>query len=420
MKKSKNKIAVAIVIIIVLSIALGRTVFLSLSEEQNIEKDSNGVYANLMKVEKDKLIEELNFIGTVRNDSSSTLSTKITGEINQILINEGDYVEKGDSLLILDKSQLEASMKTILQKENTLNTQISYLKEQISTFYSSNPLMDKIETVENNIEFQERELSKMEKLYEGDAISKTELDKAKHQLNTLKIQESELKSTADNNFEQLVHEKNMSEKQLEELKSSLDEIELSISNSQLTAPYDGIISQVMVEEGELAMPNKPALIISSTENQKIVINLSEADLKKVKKDTRVEFKIGTNDEIHLGQVTYVSSNLNPATRVGTVEVLINSNKVYSSGSSAEVKFILSEIEDQILIPASSIKTLTDKNVVYIYKEDIVREREIELGRKTGNMYQVLSGLEVGDVIAENNLDSLYDGTSIYTFEEGDF
>jgi RND family efflux transporter MFP subunit len=212
----------------------------------------------------------------------------------------------------------------------------------------------------------------------------------------------------------------MSEKQLEELKSSLDEIELSISNSQLTAPYDGIISQVMVEEGELAMPNKPALIISSTENQKIVINLSEADLKKVKKDTRVEFKIGTNDEIHQGQVTYVSSNVNPATRVGTVEVLINSNKVYSSGSSAEVKFILSEIEDQILIPASSIKTLTDKNVVYIYKEDIVREREIELGRKTGNMYQVLSGLEVGDVIAENNLDSLYDGTSIYTFEEGDF
>jgi HlyD family secretion protein len=420
MKKSKNKIAVTIVIIIVLSIALGRTVFLSLSEEQNIEKDSNGVYANLMKVEKDKLIEELNFIGTVRNDSSSTLSTKITGEINQILINEGDYVEKGDSLLILDKSQLEASMKTILQKENTLNTQISYLKEQISTFYSSNPLMDKIETVENNIEFQERELSKMEKLYEGDAISKTELDKAKHQLNTLKIQKSELKSTADNNFEQLVHEKNMSEKQLEELKSSLDEIELSISNSQLTAPYDGIISQVMVEEGELAMPNKPALIISSTENQKIVINLSEADLKKVKKDTRVEFKIGTNDEIHLGQVTYVSSNVNPATRVGTVEVLINSSKVYSSGSSAEVKFILSEIEDQILIPASSIKTLTDKNVVYIYKEDIVREREIELGRKTGNMYQVLSGLEVGDVIAENNLDSLYDGTSIYTFEEGDF
>jgi HlyD family secretion protein len=420
MKKSKNKIAVAIVIIIVLSIALGRTVFLSLSEEQNIEKDSNGVYANLMKVEKDKLIEELNFIGTVRNDSSSTLSTKITGEINQILINEGDYVEKGDSLLILDKSQLEASMKTILQKENTLNTQISYLKEQISTFYSSNPLMDKIETVENNIEFQERELSKMEKLYEGDAISKTELDKAKHQLNTLKIQKSELKSTADNNFEQLVHEKNMSEKQLEELKSSLDEIELSISNSQLTAPYDGIISQVMVEEGELAMPNKPALIISSTENQKIVINLSEADLKKVKKDTRVEFKIGSNDEIHQGQVTYVSSNVNPATRVGTVEVPINSSKVYSSGSSAEVKFILSEIEDQILIPASSIKTLTDKNVVYIYKEDIVREREVELGRKTGNMYQVLSGLEVGDVIAENNLDSLYDGTSIYTFEEGDF
>src|SRR6056297_775736 len=300
MTKSKNKIAVAIVIIIILSIVLGRTVFLSLSEEQNLEEESTGVYANLIKVEKDKLTEELNFIGTVKSDSSSTLSPRITGEVNEILIDEGDYVKKGDLLLTLDKSQLEASMKTIFQKEITLTIQISYLKEQIATFYNSNPIMDKIKTVEGNIAFQENELSKMEKLYEGDAISKTELDKAKHQLDTLKIQKSELNSTADNNYNQLVHEKNMSEKQLEELKSNLEEIELSMSNSQLAAPYDGIISQVMIEKGELAMPNKPAVMISSTEKQKIVVNLSEADLKKVKIDTPVEYRVGSNDEMQQG------------------------------------------------------------------------------------------------------------------------
>src|SRR6056297_577398 len=246
MTKSKNKIAVAIVIIIILSIVLGRTVFLSLSEEQNLEEESSGVYANLIKVEKNKLTEELNFIGTVNSNSSSTLSPKITGEVSEISINEGDYVKKGDLLLTLDKSQLEASMKTIFQKEVTLNTQISYLKEQISSFYNSNPIMDKIKTVESNIAFQESELSKMEKLYEGDAISKTELDKAKHQLNTLKIQKNELNSTADNTYNQLIHEKNMTEKQLEELKSNLEKVELSMSNSQLTAPYDAIISKVMV------------------------------------------------------------------------------------------------------------------------------------------------------------------------------
>jgi len=419
MKKSKNKIAVAIAIIIILSIVLGRTVFLSLSEEQNLEEENTGVYANLIEVEKSKLTEELNFIGTVKSDSSSTLSPKITGEVNEILIDEGDYVKKGDLLLTLDKSQLEASMKTIFQKEITLTTQISYLKEQIATFYNSNPIMDKIKTVEGNIAFQENELSKMEKLYEGDAISKTELDKAKHQLDTLKIQKSELNSTADNNYNQLVHEKNMSEKQLEELKSNLEEIELSMSNSQLAAPYDGIISQVMIEKGELAMPNKPAVMISSTEKQKIVVNLSEADLKKVKIDTPVKYKIGSDDEMQQGYVTFVSSNVNPTTRIGTVEIKIESNKVYSTGSSTEVKFILYEIEDQILIPASSVKALTEKNVVYMYTEGTVKEQEVELGKKTGNMYQILSGLDEGDIIAENNLDSLYDGTPIYTFEEGE-
>jgi len=419
MTKSKNKIAVAIVIIIILSIVLGRTVFLSLSEEQNLEEESTGVYANLIKVEKDKLTEELNFIGTVNSNSSSTLSPKITGEVSEISINEGDYVKKGDLLLTLDKSQLEASMKTIFQKEVTLNTQISYLKEQISSFYNSNPIMDKIKTVESNIAFQESELSKMEKLYEGNAISKTELDKVKHQLDTLKIQKNELNSTADNTYNQLVHEKNMTEKQLEELKSNLEKVELSMSNSQLTAPYDAIISKVMVEEGELAMPNKPAVMISSIENQKILVNLSESDLKKVRIDTPVEYRVGSNDEMQQGYVTFVSSNVNPATRVGTVEIMIDLNKAYSTGSSAEVKFILSEIENQILIPASSVKILTEKNVVYIYIDGIVKEQEVTLGKKTGNMYQILSGLEEGDVIAENNLDSLYDGTFIYTFEEGE-
>jgi len=419
MTKSKNKIAVAIVIIIILSIVLGRTVFLSLSEEQNLEEESTGVYANLIKVEKDKLTEELNFIGTVNSNSSSTLSPKITGEVSEISINEGDYVKKGDLLLTLDKSQLEASMKTIFQKEVTLNTQISYLKEQISSFYNSNPIMDKIKTVESNIAFQESELSKMEKLYEGNAISKTELDKVKHQLDTLKIQKNELNSTADNTYNQLVHEKNMTEKQLEELKSNLEKVELSMSNSQLTAPYDAIISKVMVEEGELAMPNKPAVMISSIENQKILVNLSESDLKKVRIDTPVEYRVGSDDEMQQGYVTFVSSNVNPATRVGTVEIMIDLNKAYSTGSSAEVKFILSEIENQILIPASSVKILTEKNVVYIYIDGIVKEQEVTLGKKTGNMYQILSGLEEGDVIAENNLDSLYDGTFIYTFEEGE-
>jgi len=419
MTKSKNKIAVAIVIIIILSIVLGRTVFLSLSEEQNLEEESTGVYANLIKVEKDKLTEELNFIGTVNSNSSSTLSPKITGEVSEISINEGDYVKKGDLLLTLDKSQLEASMKTIFQKEVTLNTQISYLKEQISSFYNSNPIMDKIKTVESNIAFQESELSKMEKLYEGNAISKTELDKVKHQLDTLKIQKNELNSTADNTYNQLVHEKNMTEKQLEELKSNLEKVELSMSNSQLTAPYDAIISKVMVEEGELAMPNKPAVMISSIENQKILVNLSESDLKKVRIDTPVEYRVGSNDEMQQGYVTFVSSNVNPATRVGTVEIMIDLNKAYSTGSSAEVKFILSEIENQILIPASSVKILTEKNVVYIYIDGIVKEQEVTLGKKKGNMYQILSGLEEGDVIAENNLDSLYDGTFIYTFEEGE-
>lgn len=57
--------------------------------------------------------------------------------------------------------------------------------------------------------------------------------------------------------------------------------------------------------------------------------------------------------------------------------------------------------------------------MYIYEDGFVYEQEVELGIKTGNMYQILSGLEEGQTIASNNLDSLYDGTPVYTFDEED-
>jgi RND family efflux transporter MFP subunit len=279
--------------------------------------------------------------------------------------------------------------------------------------------MDKIENLKSNIAFQEKEVEKMKKLYEGDAVSKSELDKVIHQFDSLKIQLEEVKSTADSTYNQLVHERNMTSSQLDELEANLEEIELSLENTEIKAPYKGLISQVMIEEGELAMPNKPAVKISSTEKQKIVVKLSEVDLKKIEKNIDVEYKLSGEDQIRTGEVSFISSNVNPVSRVGTVEINIDSSKIYSPGSSAEVNFILLSKKEQILIPASSVKELNEKNVVYIYEDGFVYEQEVELGIKTGNMYQILSGLEEGQTIASNNLDSLYDGTPVYTFDEED-
>lgn len=419
MIKSKSKIIFVVVFVIIISVALGRTVFLTSSEEQDISEVDKGVYTELINVEKDVMTESLNFIGTVESETSSVLSSKVTSDVSEILVSEGSKVEKGDVLIKLDKSQLEASKNQILEKKSTLETQLSYLSKEVDNFYSSNPIIDKIENVKSNIAFQEKEVEKMKKLYEGDAVSKSELDKVIHQVDSLKIQLEEVKSTADSTYNQLVHEKNMTSSQLDELEANLKEIELSLENTEIKAPYQGLISQVLIEEGELAMPNKPAVKISSTEKQKIVVNLSEVDLKKIENNIDVEYKVGGEDQIRKGKVTFISSNVNPVSRVGTVEIAIDSSNTYSPGSSAEVNFILFSQKDQILIPASSVKDLNEKNVVYIHEDGFVYEEEVELGIKNGNMYQILSGLEEGQTIASNNLDSLYDGTPVYTFDKED-
>lgn len=385
------------------------------------EPTEQGLVTELHKVQRQNLTRDLNYLGTLESESKAMLSSKLSGTITSVEVAEGDIIHEGDMILQIDTSQYDARIESARQKKSLILQNVDYLNSEISNFHSSNPIMSRIESAELSLKYQQGEVEKLRILYEAGAISKSQLDQAEHQLNTANIQLKELMKTADSNYNKLVRERDVALGQMAEADASIGELELMIEEAQVRAPFDGQITQLMATIGEMAAPGKILVGIDSIKELRVVTQVGESDLKTINQGMRAQVVFSGMDQAVDGVVTYKSPSVNPKTRIGDIRVSVEiPEEVVVMGSSVRIRILLDEGSDEIMIPSSSVKSLGSESIIYVYGGDKrVYERKVTLGQLSEGNYQVLGGLEEGEIIATRNIQSLGDGFLIYVIEGGD-
>jgi multidrug resistance efflux pump len=383
------------------------------------EMEEKGIVTQLHTVEKVEMIQDLTYLGTLESDTKAMLSPKVTGNITSINVSEGDIVSEGDVLIQIDSEQLEAKLQTVEQKRNLLYDTISYLDSEIGDFHSTNPLVSKLQSARLSLDFQESEVEKLRTLYDAGAVSKYQLDQGEHQLQSMRLQVQELEHTMNSNYNKLQQERDVAAAQLGELEASIGEMELSLRDTSIKAPFDGQITQIMVSVGELASPGRALASLDNVHQLRIVTQVGESDLQKIRKGMDVEVTLSGYDESIKGVISYKSGSVNPKTRIGEVRVDLElPEEQIVIGSSARIRILLDSSKNEIMIPSSAVKTLETGMVVYVYNDKgRVYERKVTIGNSIDGQYQVIEGLAEGDVIAVRNIQSLSDGTLVYTLEE---
>lgn len=413
--KKRNFIILAIVLIggafLVNNILINRT------KAQNISiVEEKGFVTELYKIERETMVDSLKYNGTLWSANSATISAQTQGEIMEVLVNEGDNVKKGDILIQVDVDKLLAKKSSVIKAKEKVSSQLQYANKKKNDFYSDNSLLSKLESLEENIRYNEEELEKLNILLEAGAVASSTVDGATHQLELLKIQRDELSTTINEGYDKIASEVAVLSKQVGEIDGNLNEMNLSISDGNITAPFDGKVTSVLVSKGELLSPGKPVLNIEDVQNVVAGANIGEVDLIKLKKDMKAYVSIASGEKIYNGLVKYLSSSINPKTRLGELEVSVDIPADETVlGASAQITVLLTEEKDQILIPITAVKSFGNNDFVYKQADDEkVYERRVELGKRIKDSYQVLEGLEEGDIIAIRNVSSLGNGVSIYT------
>lgn len=412
--KKKNFIILALILIG--GAFLINNFFLDKEMDQTIKKEDKGFVTELYKVERETMVDSLKFNGTLSSNNSALISSLSQGEVLDILVNLGNSVKKGDTLIRVDIEKLIAKKSSLVQTKEKVSSQLAYANKKKNDYYRDNSLLSKLEALDENISYQEKDLVKLNTLLEAGAIASSTVDMATHNLELLKIQRDELSRSINEGFDKISSEVTSLSKQVGEIEASLYEMDLSISDGQIRAPFDGKVTSILVSKGELLSQGKPVINIEDLTNLVAKASIGEADLIKIKQDMKAHVSIASGEKVYMGHVSYLSPSINPKTRLGDLEISLDiPEDEVILGASTQINVFLDEEKDQILIPITGVKSFGENDFVYIQGEDEkVYERKVSLGKRIGDRYQVLEGLEEGDTIAIRNVSSLGNGVAIYT------
>ena len=183
------------------------------------------------------------------------------------------------------------------------------------------------------------------------------------------------------------------------------EIIIKLKSGNIIAPFGGVLGYTGLTEDILVSDN--IIIITLDDNSTIYsdIKIPENYSASIKKGLPVDVKISSyKDKIFSGEIDFVSSRINADTRSLLSRIkIVNENSELISGSLLEVS-VKFNLRNSLSVPDTSVMIEGDKSFVYlINSENIANKTEIKTGLRDDKSIEIISGLNIGDIIVAEGL-----------------
>lgn len=179
----------------------------------------------------------------------------------------------------------------------------------------------------------------------------------------------------------------------------------------IDAPYDGIITEIMVSEGD-GVDSKAALFtIAKMNKMKAKVWANEEEIRSIKKGMDAE--INHLGNIYKGKVTHVSLSVDPRTRSFYAEVEFdNSSNELRPGTSVEIAVKIYENTKAVIVPKHLIKKQNDKEYIFVSLDETAKMTEVKTGKRNAIWIEILDGLNQGDKLIVKGSEMLVNGQKV--------
>ena len=192
---------------------------------------------------------------------------------------------------------------------------------------------------------------------------------------------------------------------VERLEQSLETLNFNLTKANVYAPLSGVIDMVMLKEGEMAAPGQPIVQILNTYKVKVVANLPENYLGKVKQGEMVEVFFPALDLTDKAKVTLMGRSIDPANRTFKVEIdMINSKQQLKPNLLAVVKINDFIAKDALVVDQELVQQeISGKEYIMVADPSengikVAAKKYVETGKSYDGRVQIMEGLTTEDEI----------------------
>lgn len=193
-----------------------------------------------------------------------------------------------------------------------------------------------------------------------------------------------------------------------------------LENTTLVSPISGVVTARNYDVGDMAA-GMPIFVVQRINPVKIMISVSESLYTYVKKGMAVEVELDALPEQKFSaKVSRITPSIDASTRTFPVELtLANDKELVKPGMYARVTMSYGTRKNIVVPDVAVVKQLGSGNrYIYVYNQDgTVAYKKVELGRRFGDKYEILSGIADGDVVVTSGQVALKDGIAVEVVNE---
>lgn len=334
--------------------------------------------------------------GTVHARTAATISSKVSGYVERVAVDQGSRVAQGQTLITLDARDLEAGLR---RAQAGVSEVTSAIPEADSAAAAAKASLDLAEATSK----------RMEELAAKKSISNQEMDEA-----TAKVK------AARANYEMVRARRTQLTSRLAQANEEQRAAQVMRDYARIVAPFAGVVTAKTVEPGNLAMPGAPLLTIESAGGYRLEASVEESKIASVRAGDRVRVSLEAADCEGAGRVSEIVPTVDAATRSYIVKIDLppanDAGKTQTcrdlrSGMFGRALFPLGK-RNVIAIPAAALVERGQLRSVFVSEDGWARTRLVTIGQRSGETVEVLSGLNDGERVVAPVPASLVDGSRL--------
>ena len=344
--KNKKKLIVGASIILLFIIIIA----------SNLKK-GGGVKVEVSRVSRGTIEEIVSAPGEIQAKEERKINSEVTAEVIKLLVEEGDWVEKGQILVKLDSTEQFAAYQRALANVGAQRADLEFRKEQ---------------------------LRRKKELYNKGLISRE-------------------------NFENIATEVELTSSTLENARTELGRAKRSLQRTVIRSPIPGTVMDINKEEGEVVVagtinnPGSIILTVSDLEEMEMVADVNESEIPLVALGDTARITVDAfSDTLFIGTVYYKAS-MPKATNVSEavdfeVNISLPHHPGMLPGMSSNCEIVTAKKDSVVRVPLQSLVAKDKKNGVYKIEEGKTKFVEVKTGITEAMWVEIKEGIKENDLI----------------------
>lgn len=323
-----------------------------------------------------KVSEAITVVGSLIGAATVEVVPKVSGRLETVNVRLGDQVSKGQLLGKLEDNEIREQFR---QAEASFEVAKASVRQR-----------------EADLKFAENTLERTKNLFDRNLVARQALEDAQARVEASAAQLDLVRA------------------QFSQAQARRDELQINLTNTRIVSPVNGFVGSRRLDAGAFVGPNSPLASVVDIQMVRIVSNLVERDLGRVRTGMDAVVSVDAYPgESFKGRVARIAPVLDPATRTAQMEIEIpNDSYRLKPGMYARVTFTVREHPNALVVPRNALIDVEGVRGVFVAKDKVATFTPVETGIIDQEFAEVLSGITEGVSVVTTGAGALRDGDPI--------